>query len=125
MSKFFRKGYKRKQFLFIGIIMNTIRKWNRLVVNFYFTKILRHCTIGQQHKFLDQLMSLLTFFNHDTDRLIVFIQFKSYFLRRKADRTIFKAFISHLLSKIIQDKDLVTIQPIFSFNNFLYFFIGK
>src|SRR5450631_198230 len=97
MTVFFCKLNKGSQLFFVRRSMNTIWKRNGLFLDLDFCNVRSNRSVCQQHEFFNELMRLPAFFDHDTNRLSFFIEFKPDFYRRKIDGSFFYSLFSESL----------------------------
>ena len=102
MPELLGKICKRQQLFLPGRVVYPVREWNRLFIDLYFSYVFGNSFISQQHKLLDQLVRLFTFFYNYPDRFPVAVKLKSYFLGRKINSSVFKPLLSEFLCKLIE-----------------------
>ncbi|MNL19002.1 hypothetical protein D3C87_1401770 [compost metagenome] len=90
-----------------------------------FSNICCHCSVGQQHKFLNQLIGFFAFFYNNTDRYSLFIQFKADFLGGEVDGAFGKAFCTQVLCHTVHGQHFFCIFTLTCFYNLLCLFVGK
>ncbi len=71
------------------------------------------------------MVGFFRLFHISFDGFSFLIQFKTYFRGVEVDGSVFKADIPHDSSEFIQFQDIFHRLPLFRFNNFLYFLVGK
>ena len=86
---------------------------------------LRHFTVGQQHKLLDQLVRLLDLLEIDTQRFPVFVQFEFRLLAFEIDRTVAEPFAPKFLGQSVQLQNFFNHIAFAGLDHLLCLLIGK
>ena len=67
--------------------------------------ILGHALVGQQHKLLNQLVSIFPYFGIKPKWLTIFIQIKLHFRRLKIDGTLRKSLGPEFMSEFVKQRE--------------------